>query len=326
MEESHRATAPTVAMASLIIDTTYRCNARCRYCRWGDGRTSQRQDVPPAGLCLPPELLRAAGVTRVVLSGGEPLLHPGLPDVLAHYAAADVRERVVITNGLNATGDRLESCRLAGATGFAFSIDAIDGPTALATRAMSNVQIDRVLAHLAGAGRAAAATGMEVTVNCVLSAANCSVEIVRRLALRATACGASAIKFQPVFDDGYLGNNAPGLRLSRQHATVVRAIAADAPSWGLATNPGSFFADLAAVCEGRALDGASCGLSERTLVLQAGGIVVCPWIGARPARTTDELPTVLRDFRAATTTCGTGAHCFCLQPRDHAWGFRHADG
>ncbi len=236
----------------------------------------------------------------------------------------DVRERVVITNGLTATGDRLDSCRRAGATGFAFSLDAIDETPAFATRAMSPAQIERVLAHLAHAGRCAGPDGPEVTVNCVLSAANCSLEIVRRLALRAAACGASAIKFQPVFDDGYLGTNAPGLRLGRQHAEVVRAIAADAPSWGLATNPASFFADLVAVCEGRTLDGASCGLGGRTFVLQAGGIVVCPWIGARPAGTTDDLPAVLQEFRRATATCGTGAHCFCLQPRDHAWAF-HAD-
>ncbi len=312
--------------ASLIVDVTYRCNARCNYCRWGDGRTSERRDLMVADLCADPALLRAAGVARVVFSGGEPLLHPHLGDALAYYAAANVPERIVITNGLGATPARVESCRQAGATGFAFSIDAIDEGAAAATRAMSRDQVHRVLVHLADAGRRARHEQLEITVNCVLSAANCSVDIVRQLALRAAACGASAIKFQPVFDDGYLGSNAPGLRLGRPHAAVVRAIAADAPSWGLATNPASFFADLAAVCEGRALDGASCGLGERTFVLQSGGIVVCPWIGARPAGTTDDLPTVLRDFRTATATCGTGAHCFCLQPTDHAWGFRHADG
>ena len=312
--------------ASLIVDVTYRCNARCSYCRWGDGRTSERHDTAVVDLCAASGLLRAAGVGRVVLSGGEPLLHPQLTDVLTHYRGAGVPERVVITNGLTATRARVESCRRAGATGFAFSIDAVSEEAAFAARAMSPAQIERALAHLADAGGRARDEGLEITVNCVLSAANCSVELARELALRAAACGASAIKFQPVFDDGYLGSNAPGLRLGRQHATAVRAIAADAPTWGLATNPGSFFADLAEVCEGRALDGASCGLGERTFVLQAGGIVVCPWIGARPAGAIDELPTVLRDFRAATATCGTGAHCFCLQPRDHAWGFRHADG
>ena len=312
--------------ASLIVDVTYRCNARCHYCRWGDGHTAERHDLAAAELCAAPSVLRDARVGRVVLSGGEPLLHRQITDVLAHYTAAGVRERVVITNGLTATRTRLESCRRAGATGFAFSIDAIDETAAFSSRAMSGAQVERVLAHLADAGRHARRTELEITVNCVLSAANCSVDTVRQLALRAAACGASAIKFQPVFDDGYLGSKAPGLRLCRRHAPVVRAIGADAPSWGVATNSASFFADLAAVCEGRALDGASCGLGERTFVLQSGGIVVCPWIGARPAGTTDDLPTVLRDFRTATATCGTGAHCFCLQPTDHAWGFRHAVG
>lgn len=310
--------------ATLVIDITYRCNARCAYCRWGDGRTAERRDTAVADLCVEPAILHGAAVGRVVLSGGEPLLHPGLSDVLAYYASADVPERVVITNGLLASEARVQSCHRAGATGFAFSIDAVDETVALAARAMDKGQVHRVLTHLAQAGRYTRAHGLELTVNCVLSSANCELAIIRELARRAAACGASAIKFQPVFDDGFLGAQAPGLRLDGHHAANVRAIADDAPTWGIAANSPAFFRDLAAVCEGRALDGASCGLAGRTFVLQNGGVAVCPWIAACPASTASALADSLRDFDTAKLTCSTGAHCFCLQPRDQDWRLRDA--
>lgn len=312
--------------ASLIIDVTYRCNARCIYCRWGDGQTARRRDIATHDLCVDVSVLRAAHISRVVLSGGEPLLHAGLNDVLGHYARAGVLQRVVITNGLLATSARIASCRDHGATGFAFSIDSVDPVTALATRAMTPTQIHMVLTHLAGAGRYAREHRRELTVNCVLSAANCVVSRIRELAMRSAACGASAIKLQPVFDDGYLGVNAPALRLGPQHADEIRAMGEDAETWGIATNPPAFFDDLALVCEGSTLDGRSCGLGERIFVLQGGGLVVCPWVGSRPIDTALELPVAVRDFHSASATCGTGPHCFCLQPREHRWRFRDAVG
>ena len=100
-----------------------------------------------------PAVLHAAAVGRVVLSGGEPLLDPGLSGMLAHYSSADVPERVVITNGLLASEARIQACHRAGATGFASSIEAVNEPAALAARAMRRGQLRRVLLHLAEAGR-----------------------------------------------------------------------------------------------------------------------------------------------------------------------------
>lgn len=312
--------------ATLVIDVTYRCNARCAYCRWGDGRTGEREHLPIRELCLDNELLRASGVDRVVLSGGEPLLHPGLGEVLDHYRRVRVRERVVITNGILATPRRVAQAHERGATGFAFSIDSVDPGIALAARGMTAPQLRLCLAHLRTTGRQAGELGLELTVNTVLSAANCELPAIWDLVDVAARAGATAIKFQPVFDDGYLGKAAPGLRLGPRHSAAVRAIGSDAALWPIATNSPAFFSDLARVCEGGRLDGAACGLGERTVVLQRGGLVVCPWIGARPGVGTSDLPRMRADFQSATTHCGTGPHCFCLQPSGHRWRFRNAVG
>lgn len=311
--------------AKLVIDVTYRCNARCRYCRWGDGNSSSRTDRSAAELCVDPTMLRAASIERVVLSGGEPMLHSGLAVILQHYRSAQIPQVVVITNGLVATSSRLETCCSNGATGFAFSIDSSPDTDATCARAMTCSQHKRIFRNLRDAGSLAKSHGIELTVNCVLSAANCTLGSIQRLAHNCAGCGASEIKFQPVFDDGYLGDNAPELALGPEHADTIRAIGHDTSRWAIATNPIHFFENVASVCEGRILDGRSCSLDNNTLVLQNGGVVICPWISSNPAMTAADLPRLSSEFREAKQSCTTGPQCFCLQPRNQTWRFRDAN-
>lgn len=310
--------------ATLVIDTTEQCNARCRYCQWGDGRTAIRAHAKVDSLCLDADLVGDAAIGRVVLSGGEPLLHPDIDRVLGHYRQLGIGQRVVITNGLAASHERLAGRCDAGATGFAFSIDAAPCDSRHCARAMTPAQHDRIFTNLTSAGRLREQHGLELTVNCVLSAANCSVEMIERLVCAVAERGAVAIKFQPVFDDGYLGHNAPHLRLGAEHWGAIREIGRAARSWPIATNPPRFFEDAADAVAGRTLDGASCGLGGAAYVLQAGGLVICPWIESRPAQRASELSRLRRDFDAAKTRCGTGTHCFCLQPAQQAWRYSDA--
>ncbi|MBL8766232.1 MAG: radical SAM protein [Planctomycetes bacterium] len=306
-------------VVSLIVDATYRCNARCAYCRWGDGRTFERADAPISELCLSSDWLASARIGRVVFSGGEPLLHPSLPTAITHYQSQGVVERVVITNGLRADQARVAQCLRAGATGITFSIDAVDASVVEVARRMSRTQHERVLRNLSDTCSHARSRSLEVSVNCVLSAANCSVSTVQELAEHASSLGVTAVKFQPIFDDGYLGTNAPQLQLGATHAAVIREMGADTVNWGISTNPRSFFFELADLLEGATLPGRSCRLGGRTYVLQPDGLVICPWIHAPVIAACDDLPNKIRDFAAMTASCSTGPNCFCLQPREQRW-------
>ena len=83
---------------SLTVAITAYCNLRCIGCRYG------RDFMPNAQ--LPWELARdmfddakAAGVEYVRLYGGEPLLHPDLPKMVAHCVKVGLRVYVT-TNGI----------------------------------------------------------------------------------------------------------------------------------------------------------------------------------------------------------------------------------
>ncbi|MDG4806863.1 GTP 3',8-cyclase MoaA [Micromonospora sp. WMMD1120] len=150
----------------LRVSLTDKCNLRCTYC------------MPAEGLpwLAGPELLTDAeivrlvrvaverlGVTEVRFTGGEPLIRPGLVDIVTAVAALEPRPRVSLTtNGIGL--DRLApALRTAGLDRVNVSLDTLDAGRF--TRLTRRPRLDAVLAGLAGA----AAAGLEpVKINSVL--------------------------------------------------------------------------------------------------------------------------------------------------------------
>ncbi len=114
-------------LGALRISVTDRCNLRCRYCmpaaayRW----------LPDASLLDYGELLRLAevfvalGVTKVRITGGEPLLRPNLEHLVAGLAAIDgVRDLALTTNGTRLAASA-EALRGAGLARVTISLDTL---------------------------------------------------------------------------------------------------------------------------------------------------------------------------------------------------------
>jgi GTP 3',8-cyclase len=133
-------TQPTVRPRGALVDTfgrvatdlrvsvTDRCNLRCSYCMPAEGLDW----LPKPQLLTFEELTRLVriavglGVTTVRLTGGEPLLRRGLPELVAQIAALDPRPRIAMTtNGLGL--DRLaQPLADAGLDRVNVSLDTID--------------------------------------------------------------------------------------------------------------------------------------------------------------------------------------------------------
>ena len=58
-----------------------RCNLACTYCNEFDDHS---KPVPLEMMCQRLDLLAELGTTIVTISGGEPLLHPDLDEIIAH--------------------------------------------------------------------------------------------------------------------------------------------------------------------------------------------------------------------------------------------------
>jgi MoaA/NifB/PqqE/SkfB family radical SAM enzyme len=99
-----------------------RCNLACEYCNEYDKISNP---VSLETMFRRIDRLADLGTTIVTTSGGEPLLHPELDDIIAH-----VRRRGMIagmiTNGYLLTGDRIQRLNRAGLDHLQISIDNIN--------------------------------------------------------------------------------------------------------------------------------------------------------------------------------------------------------
>jgi MoaA/NifB/PqqE/SkfB family radical SAM enzyme len=98
-----------------------RCNLACTYCNEFD-KTSE--PVPLATLYQRIDKLAALGTTIMTISGGEPLLHPQLDDVIRHARKHGIIAGV-ITNGYLLTAARIERLNDAGLEHLQISIDNV---------------------------------------------------------------------------------------------------------------------------------------------------------------------------------------------------------
>lgn len=98
-----------------------RCNLSCKYCNEYDDFS---KPVPVETMLERVDLLGRLGTTIITISGGEPLLHPNLDQIIArirHNGAI----AGLITNGYLLTADRIKQLNRAGLDHMQISIDNV---------------------------------------------------------------------------------------------------------------------------------------------------------------------------------------------------------
>jgi MoaA/NifB/PqqE/SkfB family radical SAM enzyme len=98
-----------------------RCNLSCTYCNEYDDFS---KPVPTALVQRRLELLAALGTSAVTLSGGEPLLHPGLDEMICCIRRQGMIAEL-ITNGYLLTPERIRKLNDAGLDHLQISIDNV---------------------------------------------------------------------------------------------------------------------------------------------------------------------------------------------------------
>ncbi|MEX1178782.1 MAG: GTP 3',8-cyclase MoaA [Nitriliruptor sp.] len=154
----------------LRVSVTDRCNLRCRYCMPREVFGPQYAFLPREELLSFEELERIVrvavglGVTKVRLTGGEPLLRKDLPDLVARLAAIDgLDDLALTTNGL-LLARHADELAAAGLHRITVSLDALDETT---FRAVADTKAS-VLGVLDGIDAARRAGLGPIKVNTVL--------------------------------------------------------------------------------------------------------------------------------------------------------------
>ncbi|HUR14885.1 MAG TPA: GTP 3',8-cyclase MoaA [Mycobacteriales bacterium] len=157
------------ALRDLRVSVTDRCNFRCPYCMPRELFGPDHAFLPRAELLSFEELTRVVsvfarqGVTKVRLTGGEPLLRRDLPDLVRRVAAVDGINDVAMTTNGSLLAPLAASLRDAGLARVTVSLDSLD-PAVFRLLADTNVPLEQVLAGI----DAAASAGLPVKLNTVL--------------------------------------------------------------------------------------------------------------------------------------------------------------
>lgn len=103
----------------IVWELTNHCNLGCNYCYVGKGNSSYQSFET----CLSTlEILEGFGVKRIVFSGGEPLLHPQIMQIIYH-AMDQSFETVLVTNGTLIHDDVAKELKEAGISFVQVSLD-----------------------------------------------------------------------------------------------------------------------------------------------------------------------------------------------------------
>lgn len=98
-----------------------RCNLSCAYCNEFDNFSAP---VPLAEMLRRIVLLADLGTASIIISGGEPLLHPEIEEIIRHIRSRGIIAGI-ITNGYLLTPDRIKGLNRAGLDHLQISIDNV---------------------------------------------------------------------------------------------------------------------------------------------------------------------------------------------------------
>ena len=156
-----------------------RCNLSCAYCNEFDNFS---QPVPTDEMLHRIDLLAALGTAAITISGGEPLLHPELDEIIRRIRRHGILAGL-ITNGYLLTPERINRLNRAGLDQLQISIDNVL-PDEVSKKSLK--VLDKRLRWLAECGE------FEVNVNSVIGSSVRTPEDAVVIARRALNLGLSS--------------------------------------------------------------------------------------------------------------------------------------
>ena len=156
-------------LRDLRISVTDRCNFRCGYCMPSDQFGADHVFLPRDQLLSFEEIHRLAslasqlGVTKIRLTGGEPLLRRGIEDLVGLLASIPGNPDLAMTTNGVLLPHHAEGLALAGLKRVTVSLDALD-PGIFGRMNGTGADVARVLAGIS----AAQVFGLPVKVNAVV--------------------------------------------------------------------------------------------------------------------------------------------------------------
>ena len=109
----------------LRLSVTERCTLKCAYCRADEGLCPKQRELDAAGLMRIVRALAGLGVTKVRLTGGEPLLRRDIEEIARGIRACPGITEIAMTTNAQALPGRAKALKAAGVDRLNISIDSL---------------------------------------------------------------------------------------------------------------------------------------------------------------------------------------------------------
>ena len=138
---------------ALRVSVTDRCNLRCRYCMPAEGMAwlPREEILTDDELVRIVRLMAGLGVQELRVTGGEPLVRPGLSDLIARFNEIPGIAEISLTTNAVLLADQIDDLVAAGLSRVNVSLDSLD-PERFA-EITRRADLHRVLAGLAACER-----------------------------------------------------------------------------------------------------------------------------------------------------------------------------
>ncbi|MBM4437356.1 MAG: TIGR04053 family radical SAM/SPASM domain-containing protein [Actinobacteria bacterium] len=120
-------------------EVTRACALACQHCRAEAQPRRHPGELPTSDGFLLIEEVRSLGAALLVLTGGDPMLRPDLPELIAHARSAGLNVALSPSATPRVTRARLSDCRDAGVGRVSFSLDGASAATHDAFRGVPGV-------------------------------------------------------------------------------------------------------------------------------------------------------------------------------------------
>lgn len=180
----------------VILQITERCNMFCKHCFVSS--TSKGNDVSYCDLekIILPKLLKG-NVSKVTLTGGEPLLHKEIKNIISLLVKNDISVSIC-TNGLLIDDQLIEMCCNLGNIHFNISLDGFRFESHGTFRGIKNESVfHTIINNIREVGKAGLLNGILVTPNIYASTDEYS-----KLCSFAKTIGAKYVLFNPLSEFG----------------------------------------------------------------------------------------------------------------------------
>jgi len=249
-------------------------------------------------------------------------LNKNINQLIKYYNDCKIESIILITNGLLLTKDRFLELINYGLTGVTFSLDAINKDSLYKIRRYNHKQTNKILNHFEIVSK----MDIELGINCVVSKGNIYGDDIAELVKFANKYKIDFLKFSPIFNDGYVGKNAPHLILNEQDSKRIMELGElVTSSIEVTTNSKSFWSSLSSQLFGNPVLGNSCGLTTSQQIAIRGELKFCYWINdptygiINKTFSKIDKKIIQEKFDQNKRNCKTGMYCHCLQKMNHIW-------